>query len=513
MEPLNALAAKDGRPAIEASGLAFRYALAGGDDAQVAAAEGLDGTMGGLAWSLPPVSLTVEAGSFCVLTGPTGCGKSTLLRACKPELAPQGAFAGTLEVCGATLVDEGAVTNALSQARSALEVGFVHQDPQAQMVCDTVWHELAFSLENLAWPQDAMRRRVAEVAHFFGIAPWVNRRTSELSDGQKQLVNLAAVLALRPRLMLLDEPTAQLDPVARQQFLGMLARVNTELGVTVLMATHLPEEAEPFATQLIELAPLGKAAPLSSVLGSRPCSKGPSPTRSGKEEAAVRLRDAFVRYDVHGPWVLQGFDLDVRFGRVHALVGGNGCGKTTALRVLTGELALRRGKLTNACRSVQALLPQDPKALFVADSAREELAEWQDQGGYGAAEIDAALERFDLTACQRRHPYDLSAGQRQCLALAKLLLCKPKLLLLDEPTKGLDAQACARVVRDLRELAAQGVAIVLTTHDLDVAAAVADDATLLFDGQAACTQELPAFFEENLVWRPHDSSRLFGALQ
>ncbi|HAM16078.1 MAG TPA: hypothetical protein DCP91_09535 [Eggerthellaceae bacterium] len=233
----------------------------------------------------------------------------------------------------------------------------------------------------------------------------------------------------------------------------------------------------------------------------------------GQDDLAVRVSDVFVRHNPDDPWVLHGFDLDVRRGSVHAVVGGNGSGKTTLLRTIAGDMKPRRGKVANSCRDHQAFLPQDPKAVFVCDSVDEELREWQGRVGYDDDAVAQVKQRFGLEGMDARHPYDLSGGQQQNLAFAKMVLCGPTLMLLDEPTKGLDARACAHVVRTLRELAAAGTTIVLSTHDLDVAAACADRATLVFDGQAICTQEVPAFFQDNLIWRPHESSRLYGALR
>ena len=214
---------------------------------------------------LNDVTLSVEEGAFCVLTGPTGCGKTTLLRSLKPELTPVGKREGSIKVLGTLLVHDGEPTDAMVPRDSAALIGYVMQDPDAQIVCDTVWHEIAFGLENIGLPQDAMRRRIAEVAHFFGIEPWMQANTQTLSGGQKQLVNLAGVLALRPRLLLLDEPTAQLDPNARRLFLMMLERVNRELGITVIMATHAPEDVERMATHRLAIWGSGRNSNASCV--------------------------------------------------------------------------------------------------------------------------------------------------------------------------------------------------------------------------------------------------------
>ncbi len=456
------------------------------------------------------VSLSVEEGEFCLLVGATGSGKTTLLRALKPELAPVGDMAGTIRICGVETVSDGRRTDALPQRDSASSVGFVMQDPAAQIVCDTVWHELAFGLENLGFDQDIMRRRIAEVAHFFGIGPWVRQATETLSGGQKQLVNLAAVLALRPRVLLLDEPTAQLDPNAVKQFLFMLSRVNRELGVTVVMATHSPEDAAGFATRTIAMGPAGETEQRGRTWERLAWSRMAAQRAAESAPAAVTCDDVRFRYHRDDQWVLRGVDVRVACGSVHAIVGGNGCGKSTLLRAMAGILKPQRGRLDNALRGSQAMLPQDPKALFVCDSVAEELAEWRGRCGYSQADEGEMLERFGLAGTEARHPYDLSGGQQQKLALAKLLLCRPRLLLLDEPTKGLDPESCADVSRILRAIAADGCTVVFVSHDLDFAFVTADMVSMLFDGETACTEPVQRFFEGNLVYRANDASRLFA---
>ena len=291
------------------------------------------------------VSFEVNEGDFCVLVGSTGSGKTTLLRSLKPELAPEGARTGSIAVAGKKIVEDGEVVSpkdpcGLSPRESASSIGFVMQSPEAQIVCDTVWHELAFGLENLGVGQEEMRRRVAEVAHFFGIGPWVRSSVEALSGGQKQLVNLAAVLALRPRLLLLDEPTSQLDPNALKQFLFMLGRVNRELGVTIIMATHAPEDVAVYATRTIAMGKMGDVGTREQVeaaLDKRWQAWDAALAGRGARDAhscCVRVRGAMFRYEKSAPWVLRGVDLQVRRGSVHALVGGNGSGKTTLLKLM-----------------------------------------------------------------------------------------------------------------------------------------------------------------------------------
>lgn len=455
---------------------------------------------------LGPVDWTVPKGAFALLTGPTGCGKTTLLRSLKPELAPTGQRSGQVELLG-TPADQ------LEPAQSAQTVGYVFQNPENQLVCDAVWHELAFGLENLGVAPSVMRRRVAEVAHFFGIEPWLDRPVNELSGGQKQLLTLASVLALRPCILLLDEPTSQLDPVASKNFLHALFRVNRELGLTVVVVTHEAESVADYATCLFAMHDgavteqdleafreqvRARAALVDYAAG------GAAPNAALPQGAApvVTARSAYVRYQRSLPFVLRGVDLDLHAGRVHALVGGNGSGKSTLLAALAGVLRLDRGRVANGLAGSQVLLPQDPKALFVKDSVAEELREWQKACGYSDQDVQRWMDRLGLAGLEDRHPYDLSGGQQQLLALCKAALTKPALLLLDEPTKGLDAGFRMTIASVVADMATQGACVIMATHDLSFAARVAHTTLLLFDGQAACAQPTADFFSENLFYRP-----------
>lgn len=440
---------------------------------------------------LKDIKWRVEPGEFQLLVGSTGCGKTTLMRCAVPSLAPAGERGGSLECPGF--------------------VGYVDQNPANQVVCDTVWHELAFGLENQGVPQAQMRRRVAEVAHFFGIAPWFRRRTDELSGGQQQIVVLAAALALRPSVLLLDEPTSQLDPVAEKNFAHALFRVNRELGITVVVCTHAPEAMAEYATSAVRLGPDGlvpaclddfRGENLNGVCGRGTGAAPAVGAAPGAAAPAVRLDGVFARYSRAGDWVLRGFDLSCGPGGIHALVGGNGCGKSTLLKVIAGVLKPERGRVVNNLRGSQALLPQNPKALLVCDSVAEELREWQKSCGYTDADIARAMDEFGLVGMDERHPYDLSGGQQQLLAFAKLALTRPRLLLLDEPTKGLDPAAEVILARAMRRLAQDGVTLVVSSHDLALVALLADTVTLVFDGESACDESASEFFDGNIFYRP-----------
>ena len=465
-------------PAIEVRNLSFAY-----PGADAAVLERLD-------WSVPQ-------GAFALLVGGTGSGKSTLLSLLKPEIAPAGERTGELLVLGENVAD-------MDVHASAERVGYVFQDPENQIVCETVWHEMAFGLENLGVSRGEMRRRIAETSYFFGLEDWLHRDTDTLSGGRKQLLTLAAVLALRPRVLLLDEPTSQLDPVAEKNFLHALFRANRELGCTVVVATHQPRSMLNYATcayrieggrvrDVVDLASLGSREGLLDLDSCRPA-------QGAATGAAAAIREGWFRYDRTGGWVLRGLDVTFSSGAVHAVVGGNGCGKSTMLSVLAKTAKLQRGRMVRGTASA-TLLPQNPKALLVAETVRDELMEWASACGYDEAAAQEQTARLGLAGLEMRHPYDLSGGQRQLLALAKLLLIGPELLLLDEPTKGLDLASRCIIARALREHAQAGGTVVIATHDLDFAEQVSDDVAMMFDGEIACMEPPADFFADNVFYR------------
>ena len=464
-------------PAIEVRGLSFAY-----PGAEAPVLEGLD-------WSVPQ-------GAFALLVGGTGSGKSTLLSLLKPEIAPAGEFAGELRVLGEDVAD-------MDVRASAERVGYVFQDPENQIVCETVWHEMAFGLENLGLARDEMRRRVAETSYFFGMEDWLHRDTDTLSGGRKQLLSLAAVLALRPRALLLDEPTSQLDPVAEKNFLHALFRVNRELGCTVVVATHQPRPMLEYATcayrieagRVCEVADLASLGGREELLASDSCRPA-----QGEAPGAAAIREGWFRYDRASGWVLRGLDVAFSAGAVHAIVGGNGCGKSTMLSVLAKTAKLQRGRMMRGAASA-ALLPQNPKALLVAETVHDELMEWASTCGYDESAARELAARLGLDGLGTRHPYDLSGGQRQLLALAKLLLIGPELLLLDEPTKGLDLASRRIIARALRDHAKAGGTVIMATHDLDFVEQVSDDVAMIFDGEIACMEPPVDFFADSVFYR------------
>ena len=432
-------------------------------------------------------SLCVPHGAFALLTGDTGSGKTTLLRLAKKEIRPEGNLAGTVRIDGRDVGD-------MDERASARAAGYVFQRPENQIVCDSVWHEMAFGLENLAMPQDVMRRRIAETCSYLGMEPWFRSKVDELSGGQRQICALASVLVMQPGILLLDEPASMLDPVAERRFMALLYQLNRDKGITVVVATHSPERMASYATMCLHLAD-GKVeeCPVPSEAASQ-AEHAIASTKAPSAGHAVALDDVWLRYTRDAPWVLRGLTIGVAEGSVHALVGNNGSGKSTILSLVAGVIRPQRGKVRNAHRNRQAYLPQDPKMLLACQSVREELVEWvaPSERQETLAEV-MALTRLPEEVLDS-HPYDVSGGQQQLVALGKLLATRPRLLLLDEPTKGLDSVARSAVAQAVMRAREGGATIVVATHDLSFVREVATTVSLLFDGQVAVTEPVDAYF-------------------
>lgn len=488
--------------------------------------------------ALQEVSFSLNQGDFMLICGATGSGKSTLLRCLKREIRPEGTLQGQILYKGQPL-------DSLSDAQSARAIGFVGQRPEEQLVTDRVWQELAFGLENLGLDRQLIRRRTAEVACYFGLEALFERETAALSGGQKQLVNLASVMAMQPDVLLLDEPTAQLDPIAAENFLSMVCKLNRELSLTVILIEHRLEEALPLCRSVLALEKgrvlvcgetreaarrlrvhphLSKALPaatrLSACLGAEEC---PLTVREGRtmlegrraaeeiraaehgglygEKPALAFSDVYFRYHRDSQDVLRGLSFRAEAGEVTCILGGNGSGKSTALGCAAGLLKpyagrievfgrpLKRYKGQSLYQGVLAMLPQDVQTLFLKSTVREEL-----EG------IDYSAFPLDFAPHLEKHPYDLSGGEQQALGLCRALALKPRLLLLDEPTKGLDAYARDGVAELLRQLKGQGLSIVAVTHDVEFAAACADRCALFFRGEIISMQTPHAFFAENAYY-------------
>ncbi|GAB4522638.1 MAG: ATP-binding cassette domain-containing protein [Anaerolineales bacterium] len=486
--------------------------------------------------ALDNLSLEVPRGAFALLAGASGCGKSTLLR-CFNGLVPHfsgGKISGQVRVAGLNPVQVG------PQGMSR-QVGFVFQNPEAQFVVGRVEDEVAFALENQGMPPQEMRARVAETLHMLDLWALRGREIHTLSGGEQQRVAIAAALVLRPSLLVLDEPTSQLDPHAAGEVLTALQRLQ-QTGLTILLAEHRLERILPLADYLIVLEPGGKlgwygpladglerlpfAPPLirlGRALGWRPLPRSveaarrfaahlprpavvpPPAAAPAPHPQALRVTALEAGYD--GDTVLHGINLEVRPGELLALLGHNGSGKSTLLKVIMGLIPPVGGAVTlsgkdlRAWSTVQrarhiAYLPQNPDALLFSQSV---LDEWRvtlrnhglpiNQGA-----LYALAECLGLRSLLARYPRDLSAGERQRVALGAVTVTHPAFLLLDEPTRGLDAPSKHRLGELLHAWRQAGMGILLVTHDVELAARLADRVAVLAEGRLhAIGAPLPAF--------------------
>ena len=497
--------------------------------------------------SLENVSLSIEQGEFLVLCGASGSGKSTLLRQLKAVLTPSGKRSGEVLFHGVPL-------SQVPDRDQAAKIGFVMQNPDDQIVTDKVWHELAFGLESLGCDQKTMRARVAEMACYFGIQDWFHRDVATLSGGQKQLLNLASIMVMQPEVLILDEPTSQLDPIAASDFLNTVRKINMELGTTVLITEHRLEDIFPYADRAVVMDdgkiladdtpsrvgqllfarnhPMFTAmpTPVRVFYGAGCSGESPLTVRQGRswlsrefpeapekntvpapalpeevENPALMLKELWFRYEKDSPDILRGVSAEVPAGSLYAILGGNGAGKSTTLKAISGICRPYRGKITlfgkpmekykssELFRGCLAMLPQDPKSLFVKKSVREELEEMTKD----TSAISEIARLCQIESLLGSHPYDLSGGEQQRAALAKVLLTKPRLLLLDEPTKGIDCFFKETFAKILADLKAQGITVVMVSHDVEFCARYADVVAMFFDGQILTADTPRRFFGAN----------------
>ncbi|OBZ13101.1 ABC transporter ATP-binding protein [Bacillus sp. FJAT-26390] len=503
--------------------------------------------------ALDDVSFHVKQGEFVVLCGASGCGKTTLLRHLKKETLPVGKQSGTVRYNGTLLAE-------LPAIEAAEQIGMVFQNADNQIVMDQVWHELAFSMENVGYDQAVMRKRLAEMSHFFGLEELLYKSVHEISGGQKQLINLASVLLLQPKLLLLDEPTSQLDPVAARDFLQLLYRLNQEMSMTVIISEHRLEDVIPLADRIVMLEG-GRvkhdAAPrelceaigadestndlsylpsvtklfLSAQAAGKPLAAQDIPltVREGKQWLAgqgglkpnlshqngervsstldpsqrlLTCDEITFKYEKTGSEVLKKLSLDVYKHEFLAVLGGNGAGKTTMLQMMAGLLQPQRGKVKREKHVKVGYLAQNPLLYFSYDTILEELQRMADYAGLADRErkIAEVVEALQIAAILPKHPYDLSGGEQQRAALALVLLGEPDVLCLDEPTKGLDPIAKQRTAELLQQLCQLGKTIVMVTHDIEFAAEHATRCAMLFDGAIAAEADPALFFGTNYFY-------------
>jgi energy-coupling factor transport system ATP-binding protein len=523
---------------IELRGISFRY----GDGRDQGAV-------------LRDVDLTIEEGELLVVSGRTGIGKSTLLGVVT-GLVPR--FSGGV-LSGDVLVDGRSVVHEPPRERADV-IGFVGQDPVAGFVTDTVEEELAYGMEQLGVPAHTMRRRVEETLDLLGIADLRSRDLRTLSGGEQQRVAIGSVLTMHPRLLVLDEPTSALDPTAAEEVLATLSRLVHDLGVSVLMAEHRLERVVPFADRLVVLAGGGtvRAGPPARMLACSPVvppivelgrALGWSPLPVTVREARRLARESGLATEPPAPpappsygapvltarhlTVVRGGTVALRevsvallAGSVTALMGRNGSGKSTLLWTLQGSQARRAGSvaigpvdpvdpadpvdpvdLSAARRREQVgLVPQTAADLLYLETVAEECAA-ADRGA-APGECRALLDRMVPGLDADVHPRDLSEGERLALALAVVLVSRPRVVLLDEPTRGLDYPAKNSLAGILRRLADEGHAVLVATHDVEFAASAADEVVVLADGDVVSSGPTRRVLTESPAFAPQVSKIL-----
>lgn len=524
--------------------------------------------------ALTEISLDIKEGTLNVICGRSGCGKSTLLRQMKSVLAPHGERKGMIFYKGKPLAE-------LEHRTQSKEIGFVMQNPDNQIVTDKVWHELAFGLESLGYDNATIRLRVAEMASYFGIHSWFYREVKELSGGQKQLLNLAAIMAMHPSLLILDEPTSQLDPIAASDFLETVKKINRDIGTTVIITEHRLQDIIPFADkvfvmdqgklitegtpgeiglelkrrehgmflsmpvpmQIFASVDSNLACPLTVSDGRmwmqeylnlhpevvrgteiREAQAGETQNRkqgkNKKEKPAIEVKEVWFRYEKESADVVRDLSFQVKKGEFYAVVGGNGTGKSTTLSLLCRIRAPYRGKIILDGQDIRkfsdrelyngylGVLPQNPQSLFLKKTVLEDL--YSVIGGKKEKTspeypinmkkekaIEGIVSLTHLEGLLERHPYDLSGGEQQRLALAKVLLLRPKILLMDEPTKGMDAEYKEELGEILKKLQQHGITIFMISHDVEFVAEYADRVGLFFEGNIVTNKETREFFAGN----------------
>ena len=513
--------------------------------------------------ALNNINFSIDEGDFVLICGESGCGKSTLLRHLKPELSPHGQVSGDIYYYSQKIND-------YSSKQLASEIGYVLQNPDSQIVTDKVWHELAFGLENMGLDTQSIRLRVAEMASFFGIQGWFRKNVNDLSGGQKQLLNLASIMAMQPKILILDEPTSQLDPIAAKDFIDTLVRINKELSTTIIMTEHNLEDIYSVCDKVIVMEDgkvicndtnykvadilsgdknhkMFKSLPTPSKIynqlnGYLECaSKSPLTVKACRQwlndsmdevtitklddtetkinidekdrEIAIELKDVYFQYNKISEPTIRDLSFKVYKGEIYSILGGNGTGKSTTLSLVARQRKPQRGKIfinniemkkynnKSLYENNLALLPQNPQSLFVFETVREDLEEVlilkNKDRGYIDKEVKRVSKLLDIEHLLEHHPYDLSGGELQRAGMAKVMLLNPKIILLDEPTKGLDAYCKEEIGKMLMKLRDMGVTIVVVSHDIEFSARYSDRCAMFFDGSIVSEGTPKEFFLGN----------------
>ena len=513
--------------------------------------------------ALNNINFSIDEGDFVLICGESGCGKSTLLRHLKPELSPHGQVSGDIYYYSQKIND-------YSSKQIASEIGYVLQNPDSQIVTDKVWHELAFGLENMGLDTQTIRLRVAEMASFFGIQGWFRKNVNDLSGGQKQLLNLASIMAMQPKILILDEPTSQLDPIAAKDFIDTLVRINKELSTTIIMTEHNLEDIYSVCDKVIVMEDgkvicndtnykvadilsgdknhkMFKSLPTPSKIYNQlngyleGASKSPLTVKDCRQwlndsmdevtitklddseteinidekdrDIAIELKDVYFQYNKISEPTIRDLSFKVYKGEIYSILGGNGTGKSTTLSLVARQRKPQRGKIfinniemkkynnKSLYENNLALLPQNPQSLFVFETVREDLEEVLILQNKDREYIDKEVKRvsklLDIEHLLEHHPYDLSGGELQRAGMAKVMLLNPKIILLDEPTKGLDAYCKEEIGKMLMKLRDMGVTIVVVSHDIEFSARYSDRCAMFFDGSIVSEGTPKEFFLGN----------------
>lgn len=513
--------------------------------------------------ALNNINFSIDEGDFVLICGESGCGKSTLLRHLKPELSPHGQVSGDIYYYSQKIND-------YSSKQLASEIGYVLQNPDSQIVTDKVWHELAFGLENMGLDTQTIRLRVAEMASFFGIQGWFRKNVNDLSGGQKQLLNLASIMAMQPKILILDEPTSQLDPIAAKDFIDTLVRINKELSTTIIMTEHNLEDIYSVCDKVIVMEDgkvicndtnykvvdilsrdknhkMVKSLPTPSKIYNQlngyleGASKSPLTVKDCRQwlndsmdevaikklddseteiniskkdrEIAIELKDVYFQYNKISEPTIRDLSFKVYKGEIYSILGGNGTGKSTTLSLVARQRKPQRGKIfinnieikkynnKSLYENNLALLPQNPQSLFVFETVKEDLEEVLILQNKDREYIDKEVKRIskllDIEHLLEHHPYDLSGGELQRAGMAKVMLLNPKIILLDEPTKGLDAYCKEEIGKMLMKLRDMGVTIVVVSHDIEFSARYSDRCAMFFDGSIVSEGTPREFFLGN----------------
>ena len=513
--------------------------------------------------ALNNINFSIDEGDFVLICGESGCGKSTLLRHLKPELSPHGQVSGDIYYYSQKIND-------YSSKQLASEIGYVLQNPDSQIVTDKVWHELAFGLENMGLDTQTIRLRVAEMASFFGIQGWFRKNVNDLSGGQKQLLNLASIMAMQPKILILDEPTSQLDPIAAKDFIDTLVRINKELSTTIIMTEHNLEDIYSVCDKVIVMEDgkvicndtnykvvdilsrdknhkMVKSLPTPSKIYNQlngyleGANKSPLTVKDCRQwlndsmdevtitklddteteiniskkdrEIAIELKDVYFQYNKISEPTIRDLSFKVYKGEIYSILGGNGTGKSTTLSLVARQRKPQRGKIfinnieikkynnKSLYENNLALLPQNPQSLFVFETVREDLEEVLILQNKDREYIDKEVKRvsklLDIEHLLEHHPYDLSGGELQKAGMAKVMLLNPKIILLDEPTKGLDAYCKEEIGKMLMKLRDMGVTIVVVSHDIEFSARYSDRCAMFFDGSIVSEGTPKEFFLGN----------------